>query len=436
MYRLGRSFMLVRYGLHEANNFTSCCSYRDLKELLLSEKRHIQDDVYRIPLSSPDLTDAERDVVAGILHTPRLSMGPYEKQFEGAVREYVGMRHAIAVSSGTTGLHLCVRAAGILDGDWVITTPFSFVSSANVMLYERAIPVFVDVEPKTGNIDVDLVADAVRDLSQGGKAAQRWLPKRGASAPGKLKAVLSVDVFGQPADYKALHDIVNDHDLILIEDSCEALGSTFDGRKAGTLGDMAVFAFYPNKQITTGEGGIVVTDNDDWAAMMRAMRNQGRAPGDTWLTHTYLGYNYRLDEMSAALGAVQMTRLDELIAKRERVAHWYIEQLKTVQGIEVPHLVPSTTRMSWFVFVVRFDPAIDRNAVIQALKELGIPARPYFSPIHLQAYFQERFGYRDGDYPVTEDLGRRGLALPFSSVMTEEQVGLVCSALCQALDRA
>jgi perosamine synthetase len=401
----------------------------------LSEENRNQDVGYRIPLSSPDLTDAERGVIAEILHTPRLSMGPYEKQFEAAVKEYVGMSNAIAVSSGTTGLHLCVRAAGIIDGDWVITTPFSFVSSANVMLYERAVPIFVDVDAKTGNIDASLVAQAVRDLSRGGDAAQRWLPRRGISAPGKLKAVLTVDVFGQPADYQALLGTVNDYDLLLIEDSCEALGSTFEGRKAGTFGDVAVFAFYPNKQITTGEGGMVVTDNDDWAAMIRAMRNQGRAPGDTWLTHTYLGYNYRLDELSAALGAVQMTRLDELIDKRERVACWYIEQLKPIQGVEIPYLVPSTTRMSWFVFVVRFDPAIDRDALIGALKELGIPARPYFSPIHLQAYFQERFGYREGDFPVTEDLGRRGLALPFSSVMTEEQVGLVCSALCQALDR-
>ncbi|OGO16517.1 MAG: polysaccharide biosynthesis protein [Chloroflexi bacterium RBG_16_48_8] len=393
-----------------------------------------QDEGYRVPMSSPDLTEAERAVVADVLGSPRLSMGPYEEAFEKAVKEYAGVRHAIAVSSGTAGLHLCVRAAGISDGDWVITTPFSFVASANVMLYERAIPIFVDVEAITGNIDIALVEEAARDLKQGGKVSQRWLPRKGIKDQGALKAILPVDVFGQPVNYDPLLRIAKTFGLSIIEDSCEALGSTYRGRKAGVFGDAGIYAFYPNKQITTGEGGVVVTDNDAWASMIRSMRNQGRAPGDTWLSHTYLGYNYRLDELSAALGAVQMTRLDELIGKREQVAQWYLAQLKELQGVEAPQVVSSTTRMSWFVFVIRIDPSLKRDVVVDLLKERGIPARPYFIPIHLQNYMRERFDYWEGDFPVTEDLGRRGLALPFSSVMTREQVEEVCQALREVME--
>jgi len=389
---------------------------------------------FRVPMSSPDLTQAEREVVDQVLQTPRLSMGPYEEAFENAVKEYTGVKHAIAVSSGTAGLHLCVRAAGISDGDWVITTPFSFVASANVMLYERAVPIFVDVDELTGNINPELVEQAARDLSDAGNSSQRWLPREGVEGWGKLKAILPVDVFGQPADYEPLINTAKEYDLEIIEDSCEALGSTYKEQIAGTFGDAGIYAFYPNKQITTGEGGVIVTNHDDWASMMRSMRNQGRAPGDTWLTHTYLGYNYRLNELSAALGAVQMTRLDELINKREQVVHWYMDHLENIQGVQGPQVVPSTTRMSWFVFVVRFDPEIHRDTVVNRLKEKGIPARPYFMPIHLQDYMRERFGYRQGDFPVTEDLGRRGLALPFSSVMTQEQVGEVCKTLQEVME--
>lgn len=388
---------------------------------------------YRVPMSSPDISDLEREALAQVLETPYLSMGPRERQFEEAVREYVGAEHAIAVNSGTAGLHLCVRAAGVLDGDWVITTPFSFVASTNVLLYERAIPIFVDVDPLTGNIDPYLVEQALAALNRGGQAAQRWLPRSGVDRQGKLKAILAVDVFGQPADYDVLIKVAQQHDLILIEDSCEALGSAYKDRKAGTFGSAAVFAFYPNKQITTGEGGVVVTDRSDWAAMIRSLRNQGRAPGDTWLSHTHLGYNYRLNELSAALGAVQMMRLEALIEKRRRVADWYDERLASLPSIEAPSLAPTTTGISWFVYVVRFDLSIDRDRVIQGLEAQGIPARPYFAPIHLQSYMRERFGYQAGDFPISEDLGRRGLALPFSSVMTEEQVSWVCEALGRVL---
>ncbi len=339
-------------------------------------------------------------------------------------------QHAIGVSSGTAGLHLCVRAAGIQDGDLVITTPFSFVASANVLLFERATPVFVDVDPLSGNIDPQLVEQAAADLTAGGQ------PRRSAGCRaatdcmiGSLKAILPVDVFGQPADMDPILETASSYGLKVIEDSCEALGAEYKGRKAGTLGDYGVFAFYPNKQITTGEGAVIITDDDTAAELMRALRNQGRAPGDTWLQHTHLGYNYRLDEMSAALGRVQLARIEELLNRRQQVADWYAERLVEIPGLSVPKVVDHTTRASWFVYVVRFSAHIDRDRVAKDLAGQGVPARPYFLPIHLQPYMVERFGYRPGDFPVTEDLGRRGLALPFSGVMSEAQVDFVCQAL-------
>lgn len=383
----------------------------------------------RIPMSSPDLTEAERQAVQDVLHTPILSMGHWVLDFEKAFQDMSGLRNAVAVSSGTAGLHLCVRAAHIGEGDLVITTPFSFVASTNVLLYENAVPVFVDVNPRTGNMDPKLTAEATDDLCEGGRKAERWLPRQGAGRKRELKAILPVDVFGQPADLDPIRRLADENRLRMIEDACEALGAEYRGKPAGTFGDYAVFAFYPNKQITTGEGGVVVTSNDEAAGMMRALRNQGRAPGDTWLQHTYLGYNYRLDEMSAALGVIQMGRIEELVQKRDRVASWYTERLSKIEGVEPPALEPFTTRMSWFVYVVRFDPKVDRDALAKRLEGRGIPVRPYFLPIHLQPYMQERFGYREGDFPVTEDLGRRGLALPFSGVMREEQVEEVCNVL-------
>jgi perosamine synthetase len=387
----------------------------------------------KITMSSPDLTDAERSAVQSVLNTPTLSMGHWVTDFENAFKKWSGRAHAIAVSSGTSGLHLCVRAAGIKSGDLVITTPFSFVASANVLLYEGAIPVFVDVNPHSGNIDPDSVAMVARDLTAGGAAARRWLPRSGTAGEHRLKAILPVDVFGQPADLDAIRGTADEYSLALLEDACEALGAEYKSRPAGSAGDMAVYAFYPNKQITTGEGGMIVTDDAPAASLMRALRNQGRAPGDTWLQHTHLGYNYRLDEMSAALGAVQMSRLEELLRKRERVAAWYGARLESMTGVRAPAPEDFTTRMSWFVYVVHFDPEIDRDRLASRLADRGIPVRPYFLPIHLQPYMVERFGFRDGDFPVTEDLGRRGLALPFSGIMTEDEVDTVCGALQEAL---
>lgn len=383
----------------------------------------------KVPMSSPDLTDADRQAVLDVLNTPILSMGQHTPAFEQAFCDLTGAKHAIAVNSGTAGLHLCVRAAGIGAGDLVITTPFSFVASSNVLLFENAIPIFVDIDPKTGNIDPFLVADAANNI-------EKYLPRAGATGQSPLRAILPVDVFGQPADMDAINAVAKQHGLAVIEDSCEALGATYKGRQAGTLGDFGVFAFYPNKVITTGEGGVIVTNDDKAAAFMRALRNQGRAPGDTWLQHTHLGYNYRIDEMSAALGRTQMSRLDELIDKREQVAAWYESRLAEIPGVEVPFVEPSTTRMSWFVYVIRFDARLNRDEIAKRLDAMGIPVRPYFLPIHLQPYMAERFGWREGDFPVTEDLGRRGLAVPFSSVMSEEQVETVCQAIREVVSQA
>jgi len=383
----------------------------------------------KIPMSSPDLTDADRQAVIEVINTPFLSMGKYTPAFEKTFCDLTGAKHAIAVNSGTAGLHLCVRAAGIGEGDLVITTPFSFVASTNVLLFENAIPLFVDVDPRTGNINPELVADAAGNI-------RKYLPRshrQSSIVNRQLKAILPVDVFGQPADMDAINAVAKEHGLTVIEDSCEALGATYKGKQAGTFGDFGIFAFYPNKQITTGEGGVVITNDDKAADLMRALRNQGRAPGDTWLQHTHLGYNYRMDEMSAALGCAQMSRLEELLSKREQVAAWYEARLSEIAGVEIPFVEANTTRMSWFVYVIRFDKKINRDEIAKRLEARGVPVRPYFLPIHLQPYMAERFGYKEGDFPVTEDLGRRGLAIPFSGVMNEEQVDYVCAAIREEL---
>jgi len=383
-----------------------------------------------VPMSSPDVNQSDLDAVISTLKTRYLSIGPKIQSFEKKFCDYTGAKHAIGVNSGTSGLHLCIRAADLKPGDYVITTPFSFVSSTNVVLFEKAVPIFVDVDPLTGNMDAEQVAQAVKDLRSGNQEKMRhWLPRKGAASNGTLRSILSVDVFGQPADYNKLQASAKEHQLILIEDSCEALGATYESKPAGRLGDFGVFAFYPNKQITTGEGGMIVTDNDKHADYMRALRNQGRAPGDTWLQHTYLGYNYRLDEMSAALGISQMERVEQLLTNRQRVADFYTSKLSVIDGVETPYIAPATTRMSWFVYVIRLSRDIDRDQTAEKLIAAGIPVRPYFLPIHLQPYIAQQFGYQQGDFPATEDLGKRSLAIPFSGIMTEKQVDIVCEVI-------
>lgn len=386
-----------------------------------------------VPMSQPNISDLEIELVNAVLKSDSLSMGPYLREFEERIASVANCKHAIAVNSGTAGLHCCVRAAGWGAGHYVITSPFSFVASVNALLYEGVTPILVDVDPLTGNIDPELVSQAAEDLACQGEASRKWLPEKNSDPMGTLKGILAVDVFGQPADYDALNETAQRANLKVIEDSCEAIGAAYKGRPAGSLADFGVFAFYPNKQMTTGEGGVVVTNDADSAMMIRALRNQGRAPSDTWLDHTYLGFNYRMDEMSAALGVAQLRRLPSLLEARSQVADWYEEELKDIPGIELPKKAVTTTYTSWFVYVIRLDRLINRNEVIRKLDALGIPSRPYFSPIHLQPYMVEKFGYQAGDFPIAEDLGARGLAIPFSSKLNRNQVYQVASALRQVL---
>ena len=393
-------------------------------------------DQCAIPMSSPDISAAEIDAVNAVLHTPMLSMGPQIEAFEQAGAAYVGARHAIGVNSGTAGLHLGIIAADVQPGQLVVTTPFSFIASANSILYERGVPIFVDVDPQTGNIDPNLVRAVVADLDTGGPAAHKWLPpalrgRRSSILFGvyTTRAILPVHAFGQPADMDPILAVARQYGLRVIEDACEAIGAEYKGRKAGTFGDMSVFAFYPNKQMTTGEGGLIVTDDAEWATLFHSLRNQGRDVFDEWLCHSRLGYNYRLDEMSAALGVTQLGRLDELLAKRARVADWYNTLLAGEELIDVPHLAATTTRMSWFVYVVRIKPPARRDDVMHRLAEVDIASRPYFSPIHLQPLYRSRFGYQPGDFPIAEHLGDVSLALPFWGTMTADQVECVVASL-------
>jgi perosamine synthetase len=386
-----------------------------------------------IPMSGPDLGEAEFNAVREVLGSGSLSIGRQIEAFERAVANYTGRNFAIGTSSGTSGLHLAIIAAGVKDNDLVITTPFSFIASSNVMLYERAVPIFVDVDPISGNLDPLQVAEAVDAFCAERPGLKHWLPPalRETFSPtaGSLKAILPVHAFGQPAAMEPLLETARRHQLFVIEDACEALGSEHKGRRAGAWGDLAVFAFYPNKQITTGEGGMIVTNRAEWDGLLRSLRNQGRGANGLWLEHSRLGYNYRLDEMSAALGAVQAQRIEELLARRERVAGWYNARLAGNELIEIPCIVPETTRMSWFVYVVRLRPPAAREPIMAALAERGIPTRPYFMPIHLQPFYVERFGYQRGSFPHAEALGDCCLALPFSSVMSEAQVDYVCRQL-------
>lgn len=423
----------------------------------------------QISLSNPDITEREIELVNAVLRTPRLSMGPMLERFEQAMASYVGAEHAVGVSSGTAGLHLAAMAAGIREGDLVITTPFSFVASANCILYQRAIPIFVDIDPQTLNIDPALVTQAVEDLSRHGPSAFPWLPpalRHQPSAIGHwLSAILPVHIFGQPCQMDRLMVIAREHGLVVIEDACEAIGAEFDGQKVGSFGECAVFAFYPNKQMTTSEGGMIVTHDEEWATLFRSLRNQGRGDAstlrqpfdpstalrrgsgqrgaqdraqdsarlstgsNTWLHHVRLGYNYRLDELSAALGVAQLERIEELLAKRERVAQMYNERLGEAEGVKIPYISPRTTRMSWFVYVVRLSPEQDRDKIMAELQAKGIPSRPYFTPIHLQPFYREMFGYKEGDFPITEGIAKSTLALPFYSTLEEEKVDYVCRTL-------
>jgi dTDP-4-amino-4,6-dideoxygalactose transaminase len=366
-------------------------------------------DRRRLAIARPDIGDRELELVSQVLRSDVLAMGSFTTRFESGLADVAGRRHGIACSSGTAGLHMGVRALEIGTGDEVITTPFSFVASANCMLYEGAIPRFVDIEEASLGLDPDQL-------------------ERAASP--RTRAVLPVHVFGRPCAIEVITTTARRRGWAVIEDACEGLGSTVGGRPLGSFGDVAVFAFYPNKQITTGEGGMVVTDDDDLAETMRSLRNQGRDSDGTWLRHVRLGYNYRLDEMSAAVGVAQLERLAELRAGRARVAAAYERELGGADWVTLPTAGPGES-VDWFVYVVRLHPEIDRDALIPRLAEHGVPTRPYFSPIHLQPFYRSTFGFEPGDFPVTERVAASTLALPFSSRLTDDEVGYVATTMAE-----
>jgi perosamine synthetase len=368
-------------------------------------------DHHEIPLSKPDITDLEIEMVVSSLKSGRLSIGPMVEQFEKVVATRCDRREGVAVNSGTSGLHLAMVALGIGPGDEVVTTPFSFVASANCAMYVGARPVFADICPKTLNMDPGALEKAITP---------------------RTKAIVAVECFANPAHMDEYESIAAAHNIPLIEDCCEALGSAHAGRKAGSFGKIGVFAFYPNKQITTGEGGVIVTDDKRLADLCRSMRNQGRAIGNAaWLGHERLGYNFRLAEMNAALGVAQMRRLDEIIQKRQRVAEMYMSRLMDNHDVILPN-VHDLTRLSWFVFVVRLASTYtreERDRIIAGLMRHDIGAKDYFPCIHLQPFYRDKFGFKPGDFPIAESVSTRTIALPFYNSMTESDVDHVVKTL-------
>jgi perosamine synthetase len=368
-----------------------------------------------IPLAQPDITQREIDAVVDVMQTPTLSIGPRIEQFESLCAGVAGRSHGIGVSNGTCGLHAAMIACGIGPGDEVLTTPFSFVASANCILYVGGKPVFVDIDPQTLNLDLDKLAAAITP---------------------KTRAIVAVETFGHPGGMTAIEQIARSHDLCLVEDCCEGFGGRHGKRPVGSFGRCGVFAFYPNKQITTGEGGMIVTDDAEVARTCRSLRNQGR-DGMAWLSHERLGFNWRLSEINAAIGIAQISRLDEILENRRRVANEYIRRLMTNPNLVLPTLQESE-QTSWFVFVVRlsdlFEPG-DRDQIIRELRAAGIGCANYFPPIHLQPYMRERLGHKAGDFPVCEYISARTIALPFFNRMTRGQVDRVCAALESILQR-
>ena len=370
----------------------------------------------QIHLSRPDITEKEIEAVCEVLRSPNLSLGPKLSEFEDAFAKYIGRKRAIAVNSGTSGLFLCMLAMGIGPGDEVITTPFTFIATATSIMMAGAKPVFVDIDPVSLNIDPVKIESKITD---------------------KTKAIMPVEVFGNPAGFDKICDIAEKHNLAIIEDSCEALGSKLNDKKVGTFGAMSLFAFYPNKQITTGEGGIILTDDDDLADMCVSLRNQGRGKGGSWLSHERLGYNYRLSDINCALGIVQLSRIEEFKTKRQQVAKWYQEMLAGDDRLIVPKQ-PENCDLNWFVFVVQLAGKLGlehRNNVLSEMISNEIQVSNYFSPVHLQPFIAEKFGCNEGDFPITESVSRSTIALPFYNNLTIDEVSIVCKTLKKAIDK-
>jgi perosamine synthetase len=352
----------------------------------------------------------ERELVDSVLASGQLSLGPMLARFERAWADRIGVRNAIACSSGTAGLHMCLHAAGIGPGDEVITSSFSFVASANAVLFTGADVVFAEVDPLTFNMDPAAVEAAITP---------------------RTKAIVIVDIFGYPANIPALLDIANRNGLAVIEDACQTIDGAYDGKKLGTWGHPAVYGFYANKQLTTAEGGIILTDDDDLASLLKSLANQGRSDDGAWLVHSRLGFNYRLSDVHAAIGVAQLERLDDMLAGRARAAQWYQDRVASIPG--VTPMYEGDQERSWFVYAPRLAEGIDRDAVIGQLDQLGVSAKPYLPCIHLQPFYREEFGYAPGALPVTEAISASTIALPFFPEMTEAQVGQVTTALSRVL---
>ncbi|MGJ8453881.1 DegT/DnrJ/EryC1/StrS family aminotransferase [Pseudothermotoga sp. U03pept] len=383
-----------------------------------------------IQLSKPYITPTEIEAVLEVLNSDRLSMGKYTELFEREIARLAQARFAVAVSSGTAALHLILKALGVEQGDYMIVPSFTFVASANVALFEKAIPIFVDIDPGTFNVDPAALEDLLLRTEKGKVYinGQRVRIER-------VRFLMPVDVFGQPVDYDAITPIADRWKLKVIEDSCEALGSHYKGKPCGSFGEAGAFAFYPNKQITTGEGGIIVTNNEEIAKLCRSMRNQGRGEDNAWLCHLRLGYNYRIDELSAALGYAQLTHLEEILYKRNEVALRYSRLLAQYDWVKPPYIADYTTQVGWFVYVVKLDEKINRDKVIEYMCSHQVQARNYFAPVHLQPFYTQLFGYKEGILPVTEKISKSTLAIPFYTTMTLQEQQIVVETLKEAVER-
>jgi perosamine synthetase len=370
--------------------------------------------VRQIGLSAPWLDEREEELALEVMRSGRLSLGPSIDRFEELFAQAVGAPYAAAVSSGTAGLHLLCVSAGIGSGDEVITSPYSFVASANCAIYEGATPVFADIDPRTSNLDPAAVEAAITP---------------------RTRAVVAVDIYGYPCELDALRGICDRHGITLIDDACEALGARYKGARVGAHGVSSVFAFYPNKQITTGEGGMVTTHSEDEWLLLKSLRNQGRADGGGWLDHARLGFNYRLDDIRAAIGIGQLEKLDAILSARAGVAARYGELLGGIDGLELPLADDADHERSWFVYVVALPIGTDREAVIATLAERGVATARYLPCIHLQSYMRERYGFGEGLCPVAEGLSARTLALPFHARLDDGDQAHVAAALTEALAR-
>ena len=362
----------------------------------------------KIPISKPYITNEEIREVIKVLKSGFLSLGPKLPEFEKNFADFIGTKYAAAVSNGTAGLHLCIKACGIKDNDEVITTPFSFISSANCILFERANPVFVDIDPETYNIDPSKIEKKITK---------------------KTKAILLVHIFGQSCDMESIMRIARKHKLIVIEDACESLGARYKGKIVGSFGKMAVFAFYPNKQMTTGEGGIIVTNDKKTYQLCKSLRNQGRSDNMQWLLHERLGYNYRLDEISCTLGIVQLKKIKSLIRERQEICNEYNKQLKNVPEVQIP-LTAKNNIHTWFVYTIRLKKNINRNKVIKEMAKKGIACKAYFDiPIHLQPFYKKQYEYKKGDFPVCEDVCNSVITLPLYIGLTKKDIIRICNIL-------